>query len=213
MHLLILAKEPLPGRAKTRLIPRFGLEGAAALARAALADTFDAASGCGADRVVVAFDGDPTGIVPPSFEVVPQSGGDLSARLGAAWSRIGGPGFQIGMDTPQLTPADLDGALAELAGRDAVFGPASDGGWWGIGFQDPPRGAFAGIPTSRPDTGARQLDRLVGLGLATSVLATHRDVDEPGDVEAVARLVPGGRFATVAAELLGRDLATAGTGR
>lgn len=210
MDLIIVAKQPVAGRAKTRLIPAFGPEGAAALAAAALADTLAAAAGSSADRVVVAFDGDPTGIVPHSMTVVPQVQGPFDHRLQAAWDHIGGPAFQIGMDTPQLTAADLDDALARLGapGTEAVLGPAEDGGWWGIGLLACPPETFTGIETSRPDTGARQLARLGELGLATHVLATHRDVDEPADVAVVAALAPGGRFAEVATALLARVAAS-----
>ncbi|QXC59644.1 DUF2064 domain-containing protein [Aquihabitans sp. G128] len=197
MDLLIVAKQPLPGRAKTRLIPAYGADGAAALAAAALADTFAAAAACRADRVVVSFDGDPTGIVPAAFEVVPQVHGDLAVRLAGAWADAAGPGLQIGMDTPQLTAADLDGAFdaLEVPGTDAVLGPAADGGWWAIGFHRCPPGVFAGIPTSRSDTGPRQLARLRSLGLTTTLLPTVTDVDEPADAVTVAAAAPGTRFA------------------
>lgn len=204
MQLLIVAKRPLPGRAKTRLIPRYGEEGSAALAAAALADTFGAARRCGAERVVVAFDGDPTGIVPPEFDVVPQGHGDLAARLADAWRHVRGPALQIGMDTPQVTGAHLDAAFATLAepDTDAVIGLATDGGWWALGLRQP-ADVFAGIETSRSDTGQRQLDRLRSLGLATRLLPTRRDVDEPDDVELVAAAAPGTRFAEAARALRG----------
>lgn len=203
VQLLIMAKAPLPGRAKTRLAPRFGPDGSAALAAAALADTFAAAGACRAERVVVAFDGDPTDVVPASFEVVPQVDGDLAARLAAAWSHLTGPGVQIGMDTPQVTGADLDHAFATLhrPGTDAVLGLATDGGWWAIGLRRP-ADVFTGIETSRSDTGPRQLERLRSLGLATRLLARQRDVDLPSDVAAVAAAAPRTRFAAMAAELL-----------
>lgn len=211
MHLLILAKQPLPGRAKTRLVPAYGADGAAALAAAALADTFDAAGSCRADEVVVAFDGDPAGIVPEGFRVVPQRAGDLAARLAGAWADAGGPGLQIGMDTPQVTAGDLDDALDALSapGVDAALGLAEDGGWWAIGLRRP-RDVFHDIATSRPDTGARQLRRLHRLGLRTASLATVRDVDHPADALAVAALAPTSRFARTLAELTGhRTLAVA----
>ncbi len=196
VHCLILAKAPLPGRAKTRLIPTFGPEGAAALASAALADTFAAARDCRADRVVVSFDGDPEGIVPTEFEVVAQRTGSLADRLAGAWADAGGPGIQIGMDTPQVTGADLDAAMDALDGADtdAVIGLAEDGGWWAIGLAEPVD-VFAGIPTSEADTGSRQLQRLSDLGLRTHQLPTRRDVDHPADAFAVAAAAPDTRFA------------------
>lgn len=212
MQLLIVAKRPLAGRAKTRLIPRFGPEGSAALAAAALDDTFAAARACGAHRVVVAFDGDPTGVVPAEFHVVPQVDGDLADRLADAWRNVSGPALQIGMDTPQVTGADLDDAFAALdrPGTDAVLGLAADGGWWAIGLHEP-ADVFHGIETSRHDTGRRQLDRLHGLGLATSLLPTRRDVDLPDDVAIVAEGAPGTRFAAVARDLLVTASSTLGS--
>lgn len=205
MQLLIVAKRPLPGRAKTRLIPRFGPEGSAALAAAALVDTFAAARACGADRVVVAFDGDPSGIVPSDFDVVPQVDGDLAARLADAWRHVSGPALQIGMDTPQVTGTQLDAAFDVLGrpGTDAALGLATDGGWWAIGLHRP-TDVFRGIETSRHDTGRRQLDRLRSLGLATSLLPTVRDVDLPDDVDVVADTAPHTHFAA-AARALGVD--------
>jgi glycosyltransferase A (GT-A) superfamily protein (DUF2064 family) len=202
VQLLIVAKRPLPGRAKTRLIPRFGPEGSAALAAAALEDTFAAAGACAADRVVVAFDGDPSGLVPAEFEVVPQVDGDLAARLADAWRHVSGPALQIGMDTPQVTGAHLDEAFATLdgPGTDAVLGLAPDGGWWAIGLREP-ADVFHGIETSRHDTGQRQLDRLRSLGLTTRLLATRRDVDLPDDVALAAAEAPGTRFAAAARAL------------
>lgn len=223
MHLLIVAKAPEPGRSKTRLIPGFGAEGAAALAAAALRDIFAAARACRADRVIVAFDGNPSGVVPAGFSVIPQRHGGLASRLGGAWADAGAPGLQIGMDTPQVTAADLDAAFAalEAPATDAVLGLAHDGGWWAIGLRRPVRGVFSGIATSQPDTGQRQRERLVELGLATSLLAPMRDVDTPADAEAVAHLAPGSHFAQALAELragqapapLDTHLATTGSTR
>ena len=203
MHLLIVAKRPLPGKAKTRLMPAYGRDGSAALAAAALADTFAAAAACRADRVVVSFDGDPDGVVPTDFEVVPQRSGPFDERLAGAWADAGGPGLQIGMDTPQVTPALLDTAMDRLEApdTDAVLGPASDGGWWAIGLHRPRPDVFLGVPMSSADTGHHQRRRLDDLGLRTGLLPELTDVDEPGDVATVAAAAPGSRFAAVAAEL------------
>jgi hypothetical protein len=101
------------------------------------------------------------------------------------------------MDTPQVDAAALRAALEPLAGgsADAVLGLATDGGWWAIGLSAPQPGVFAGIPTSRADTGARQRRRLARLGLRTTLLATERDVDTWDDALAVAAACPHGAFA------------------
>ncbi|HEY8525768.1 MAG TPA: DUF2064 domain-containing protein [Acidimicrobiales bacterium] len=197
MDVIVLAKEPVPGRVKTRLCPPCTPGEAAALAAAALADTLAAARASGADRVVLALDGRPGAWCPPGVEVVPQGAGPLNRRLAAAWSATPGPAVQVGMDTPQVTAADLDRALDALAGDGigAVLGPAADGGWWAIGLRRPHPEAFAGVPMSRADTGARQLARLEALGLRTALLPVRTDVDTWTDALAVADAAPATRFA------------------
>lgn len=197
MELIVIAKEPRPGEVKTRLCPPCTPRDAAAVAAAALADTLDAACASGADRVVLALDGRPGPWCPAGVDVVGQGHGDLDRRLTRAWAAVTAPAVQIGMDTPQATAADLDDAMAALdtPGVDAVLGPALDGGWWAIGMRRPHRRAFVGVPMSRPDTGARQRQRLTDLGLRTQHLAARRDVDTWTDALAVAADAPGTRFA------------------
>lgn len=197
MDLIVLAKEPLPGRVKTRLCPPCTPEAAAAVAAAALADTLTAALGAGADRVLLALDGRPGQWCPPGVGIVDQGDGDLDRRLTRAWAATSGPAVQIGMDTPQLTASDLAAAMEALRapGTDAVLGPAADGGWWAAGLRRPHPRAFLGVPTSRPDTGERQLDRLHELGLSVATLPLRVDVDTWPDAVAVATAHPGTRFA------------------
>jgi glycosyltransferase A (GT-A) superfamily protein (DUF2064 family) len=152
-----------------------------------------------ADRVVVALDGDAGAWLPAGCTVVPQRGHALDERLAAAWADAGGPGVQIGMDTPQVTPDDLDDALAALDRYDAALGLAEDGGWWSIALRRPNPAVFWGIRTSRADTGARQLGRLRALGLDVALLPLRRDVDHFDDAVAVARQAPHTRFAAVLA--------------
>jgi rSAM/selenodomain-associated transferase 1 len=203
--IIVMAKEPVPGRVKTRLCPPCSPAQAAALARAALADTLDAALATSAGRVVLALDGRPGPWCPPGVEVVAQGDGPLDRRLTAAWAAAtSGPAVLIGMDTPQVTSAELDAAIGALADHDAVLGLAADGGWWALGLQRPHPLAFAGVPMSRPDTGARQRERLTALGLRTGRLPVHTDVDTWDDAVAVARSTPGGRFAGAVEDLATR---------
>lgn len=197
MDLIVLAKEPVPGRVKTRLMPPCDGAEAAAIAAAALSDTLAAACASGADRVLVALDGEPGPWCPPGVVVVDQGRGTLADRLATAWSATDGPALQVGMDTPQVRAADLDRAMARLGDGscDAVFGPAEDGGWWALGLRRPHRAAFRGIPTSRPDTGQRQLARLRRLGLRPALLPVERDVDTWEDALVVAAQAPGSAFA------------------
>jgi glycosyltransferase A (GT-A) superfamily protein (DUF2064 family) len=204
LHVIVMAKSPLPGRAKTRLCPPCTAEEAAEVATAALADTLDAVAACGAARKVLALDGEPGPWLPPGFEVLPQRGTTLTHRLTNAWSDTGGPGLQVGMDTPQVTAGELDALLARLdaGARPAVLGRALDGGWWVVGWRAAdPRRVFAGIRTSAPTTGAAQEIRLLGLGFDLIRAEPKRDIDRIGDLLAVAGAFPHLRTAAVARAL------------
>jgi rSAM/selenodomain-associated transferase 1 len=198
VHVIVMAKAPVAGRVKTRLVPPYTHDEAAALAQAALADTLDAAMGCGADEVIVALEGEAGPWLPAGCRVIRQRGGGFDERLAAAWHDAGGPGVQVGMDSPQLTPADLDSALLALVDHDAALGRCDDGGWWAIALRRPDERIFLGVPMSRADTGARQHQRLRQLGLRVAELAVLTDVDVAADVTTVAALAPDTRFASAA---------------
>ncbi len=195
---LVVAKAPVPGRVKTRLFPPLSPTEAAAVAEAALADTLDAVARCAADRLVVVLDGEPGPWLPPGFEVVAQRGSGLDERLAAAWRDVGAAGVQIGMDTPQLVPGDLDAALASLDRHDAALGPATDGGWWAIALRRPDPACFLGVPMSEDVTGLAQRQRLADLGLTVAPLPTLRDIDTADDLAAVARDHPHLRTSALA---------------
>lgn len=184
-HVLVMAKAPVPGRVKTRLCPPCTPEEAAALAEAALADTLDAVAACGADRRIVALDGAPGLWLPPGFDVVPQADGSLDRRLAAAWASAGGPGLQIGMDTPQVTAELIDDALASLDSSPAALGHSVDGGWWAIALRGPDARVFLDVPMSTDRTGAMQEARLRRLGLDVAALPALVDLDTVADLPAV----------------------------
>jgi rSAM/selenodomain-associated transferase 1 len=200
--LAVIAKAPRAGHSKTRLCPPCTPQQAADLAAAALADTLAAVAATPASRRFLVLDGDPGAWVPDGFEVIPQAGGGLDARLAAAFAAIGEPVFLVGMDTPQLTPALLqDGTAALARGASAVLGLADDGGYWGVGLQAPDAALFHGVPMSAGDTGVRQLQRLREHGHDPVLLDALRDVDHFADALAVAALAPGSRFAAAVAAL------------
>lgn len=194
--LLVIAKEPRPGRVKTRLTPPFTPREAAALAEAALADTLDTVARTPAHRRVLVLEGEPGPWLPPGFEVVRQCPGGLDERLAAAFAQCAGPALLIGMDTPQVTPELLG---VDFADCDAYFGPAKDGGFWALGLADPDPALLLGVPMSTPHTGAVQRARLAGLRVRD--LPCLRDVDTAHDAELVAKATPTGRFAARLAHL------------
>lgn len=216
--LIVLAKEPRPGRVKTRLQSEFTPEEAAELAAAALLDSLLAVEAANSPYRVAAWDGPGRPwrqqLRSRGFAVLDQPAGDLSTRLAAAFrgaaaldpAESSGDRSRrrllIGMDTPQVTPSLL---RTDWEGADALLGLTPDGGFWAIGLRgvDPDR-CFAGIPMSTPRTGAAQLNRLVDLGLDIKLLPPLRDVDEPADADAVAYRHPGLTFSQLHQQLLDR---------
>ncbi len=190
--LLVIAKEPRPGRVKTRLCPPFTPAEAAGLAEAALGDTLGAVAAAPARRRVLVLDGDPGPWLPPGFDVVPQCGGGLDERLAAAFAGCAGPTLLIGMDTPQVTPELLD---VDFADCDAYLGPAEDGGFWALGLARPDPALLRGVPMSTPVTGAAQRARLLAAGLRVRDLPRLTDVDTATDARTVAALAPDSAFA------------------
>jgi uncharacterized protein len=215
---LVVAKAPVPGLAKTRLARVVGDRPAARLAAAALLDTLDAVLATPRTVPVVALTGslaaaeraDELAELLPRCTVLPQRGNDFSARLANAHADTaaefaGLPVVQIGMDTPQVGPALLGRALSALDspdGLDAVLGPAADGGWWALGLRSPAAAAVLhGVPMSRGDTGMRTLLALRAADLRVGALPALSDVDTMPDALRVAAMVPGSRFANAVASL------------
>jgi uncharacterized protein len=196
--LLVIAKQPVPGRVKTRLVPPCTHDQAAALAEAALADTLRTVLMAPAARRVLVLDGEPGPWLPPGFDIVPQCGGPLDERLAEAFAAVDGPALLIGMDTPQVTPGLM---AVDWRAADAVFGPAADGGFWALGLREPDPALLRGVPMSTSATGAIQRARLVAAGLRVTELPQLRDVDTAADALAVARTAPQSRFAARAREL------------
>jgi glycosyltransferase A (GT-A) superfamily protein (DUF2064 family) len=196
--LIVIAKEPLPGRAKTRWHPPFTLEQAAELAAAAIDDTLAAVADLPASRRILLFEGTRPPRSADGYEVMPQAAGDLDERLAAAFDAVDGPAVLIGMDTPQLLAADLAPAFEPWGDVDAWFGPADDGGFWALGLRDPRGDLIREVPMSRADTGALQLERLQHLRVG--ILRELTDVDTYDDALRVAASAPATTFARLFAQ-------------
>ncbi len=116
------------------------------------------------------------------------------------------------MDTPQLRADQL--RQFDPDHFDAVIGLARDGGYWVIGLRDPAMAptVIDGVPMSRSDTGAIQLDRLRGAGLRVQLLDELTDVDTYADAVAVAAAAPGTEFAHTLAAIDARRPALTAVG-
>lgn len=210
---LVVAKAPVPGLAKTRLAASVGDAAAADIAAAALLDTLDAVAAAPVADRVVAVTGDLTRAARAreirqrltSFMVVQQRGDDFAERLVFAHrdAAIGHPVLQIGMDTPQVTAELLEACAGALLEAPAVLGPATDGGWWALGVRSAATAAcLRDVPMSQSDTGARTLAALRDSGVEVVLLPELADVDTIDDVDAVRRAcAPATRFAVTTAAI------------
>ncbi len=219
---LVLAKAPAPGAVKTRLTPAYSEHEAAALAAAALLDTLTAVTAAAgalepdSPPPVCALLGDPASGAAPaalataleSFTVIGQRGEGLASRLAHAHVDAAGEfgaTVQIGMDTPQVSPALLS-AAAELVtaqdGPDAALGLAQDGGWWVLALRRAGHARLiADVAMSTAETGRLTHAALSGGGLRVELLPPLLDVDLPEDVATVAAAATGTRFAALAGTL------------
>ncbi len=185
----IFCRWPTPGEAKTRLIPGFGAEGAAAIYSKLLAHTVEAAHASG-----VPFELRVSGAEPDMFrkalgedlQVVEQGDGDLTAKL----ARVPAPAILIGSDCPGLTPAVLRAARDTLLTDPMVIGPASDGGYYLLGYNEPAEFAFTDMPWSTPVVFEETLRRFIARGICPAVLPELSDVDTAADLEDWPEFLP-----------------------
>jgi uncharacterized protein len=207
---LVVAKAPVPGLAKSRLAVAVGPEVAADIAAAALLDTLDAVAAAPVTARVVAMTGelaaacraDEIRLRLADFTVIPQRGTDFADRLANAHADAASaagpqPVLQIGMDTPQVTAALIVRSADALLTAPAVLGMATDGGWWLLGVHSPiDAGVLRAVPMSRDDTGAVTLRALRETGINVVLVDELRDVDTLDDVAAVREAsAPDSRFA------------------
>ena len=196
--IVVFAREPVPGRAKTRLCPPLSPEQAAGLYAALLADvlreTALAAAKLGLDAVLAVDPGEACAAlsrsVPTPFRVVRQRGPDLAARMGWALREAAAAGCQRvlprGSDSPALSAAGIAEACAGLAGCDVFIVPDPDGGYSLVGL----RRIVPGIFDHPMSTGAvleQTAARARSLGLRVALGEPAFDIDRFDDLRALAR--------------------------
>ena len=192
VDIAIFARAPVAGRAKTRLIPRLGAEGAAALQHALIRRSLRTALAANLGSVFLwctpdcdhpAFSGSSEQFGVPLY---PQHGADLGARMFHAFTRLcrRGEALAIGTDCPALTVGELHAAAGALReGNDAVFVPAEDGGYVLVGLRHPIASLFHGIPWGSDRVMDQTRAHLRRAGLRWRELTPSWDVDRPEDLD------------------------------
>lgn len=191
VQVAILAKAPIPGLAKTRLIPVLGPQGAARLQRRLTRAAVQTA--CAAELGPVTLWCTPDA-PHPFFRAVQratnvhcrvQPCGDLGDRMHTAFRLhcAHGPLLLIGTDCPALRPTHLrNAARALLDGDDAVFYPAEDGGYVLVGLRRPHAVLFADMTWSTAEVMSNTRERARTLNLRLREFETLWDVDVPADL-------------------------------
>lgn len=194
-RLILFTRFPVPGKVKTRLIPAFGPEGAAALHRRLVLQTLRTARALCRKHEVdleIRFAGDDAGAMShwlgSQWRFRPQCLGDLGERMARAFAESFAEGSPatvlIGSDCPELTEPGLAEAFAALRTHPAVLGPATDGGYYLIGLTRPTPELFQGIAWGTDAVLAQSRAVLARLGIAPALLTALGDVDRPEDVAA-----------------------------
>lgn len=194
----VMATAPVPGLAKTRLIPTIGAHAAAVLQErltehtltvALAAETGPVTLWCTPRTTHAAFR-ELGARLPVTLRQQPE--GDLGARMLAAIVTADGPVLVTGTDCPALEPGHLHAAAAALrSGTDVVLIPAEDGGYVLIGMRAPHAPLFETIAWGGDTVLANTRERIAALGLTTVELDTLWDVDTDVDFARMESEHPG----------------------
>jgi hypothetical protein len=188
---IVMAKAPLPGFAKTRLVPALGADGAAALAARLLDHAVAQALAAGLGAVDLCCAPGPD---HPAWRALAgrhglvlsdQGDGDLGLRMRRALDRHlrrGTAALLFGTDVPALDAATLRRAAAALESHDAVFVPAHDGGYALVGLRRAAPSLFEHVPWSTDRVMAITRARLAAAGLRHAELPAVHDIDDAADL-------------------------------
>lgn len=189
---VIFAKAPLPGLAKTRLIPALGAQGAADLARRLLLRAVQEAQSANVGPVelcvtpAVTEEVWRTILIPAAVQWTDQGEGDLGERMARAAQRVLDCGEAVlltGADCPELGAAQLQQAASALRRCDATLVPAFDGGYVLLGLNRFHRSLFEGMVWSTDSVAAETVNRLKQLDWTLQSFPMLHDIDEPEDLK------------------------------
>ncbi|MBD1834713.1 TIGR04282 family arsenosugar biosynthesis glycosyltransferase [Cyanobacteria bacterium FACHB-472] len=191
--LIVFTRYPEPGKAKTRLIPALGTQGAANLHRQLAEYTLSQVRELQGERptnVEVYFTGGNQQLMKDwlgaDFVYKPQVDGDLGLRIVSAFDGAFGSGIEgaliIGTDCPDLSAKIMSEAFDELILHDLVLGPALDGGYYLIGLRRVFPQLFAGIPWGTSEVLAKTIAIASSMNLSIAYLPPLADIDRPEDL-------------------------------
>ena len=194
--LVIMAKAPLAGQVKTRLLPALSPERAARLAKALLVDQLNHVRRMASADLYLAFAPEEARLLmeqlaPPLFGLFPQQGADLGARMQGVFEKLFRGGYRnivlIGSDLAAVPLRFFDQAYRFLESRQqrVVLGPSRDGGYYLIGCNQPTPELFSEMSWSHDAVLTQTLAKLDGLKIAHELLPGWLDVDTPDDLRAL----------------------------
>lgn len=196
-RIVIFAKAPVAGLAKTRLIPALGAQGAARLAASMLTHAVDQALASGVGPVELCMTPEPqdprwSGLVSrsASLSLSDQGQGDLGERMARAARRTlqaGQPVLLMGTDCPDLTAERIRSASESLQASDTVVVPAFDGGYVLLGLKRFDDRLFCDIAWSTSSVAAVTRSRIEQLGWSLATMPALHDIDEPDDLRWLQR--------------------------
>jgi rSAM/selenodomain-associated transferase 1 len=192
----ILAKAPIPGFAKTRLIPEIGAHAAAVLQERLTARMAETAIAAAVGPVVLLATPDPRHAAFRELaarlplQLFRQPDGDLGARMLAAMEAATGPVLVVGTDCPALDESALRSAAAALDTHDCVVIPAEDGGYVLIGGNAPESRLFTSMAWGTDGVMYETRRRVAALGLSLRELAPLWDVDDGAGLMRLERAYP-----------------------
>jgi uncharacterized protein len=202
--LAVMAKAPVAGQVKTRLVPPLTEERAAEFYRALLLDQLENLSGIAFADLYLAYTPSEAAawarsVIPPGFHSFPQRGNDLGERMNAIFTELWDRGHRnvvlIGSDLPALPLSYLKTAFDLLATQRAVLGPSRDGGYYLVGLNRPTPEIFQNMTWSHNQVLGQTLARLNDHKIKVELLPEWFDVDTAADLKSLGALNPSGRRA------------------
>jgi len=191
--LAVMAKAPIAGLVKTRLIPPLDEKQATELYRALLIDQLEHLTALSIADLYVAFTpGEASRMIenlaPERYRCFPQAGSDLGDRMHEVLAELRRRGHRnailLGSDLPPVPLTVLHQAFNRLSedGKRVVLGPSQDGGYYLVGMNQPIPEIFLGMSWSHPRVLAETIEKLRQLGIEFCLLPEWFDVDTAEDI-------------------------------